>query len=282
MIDINDINGRFFKIPEPSVKKRWEQEHKEITVHTQRKSPGTLLTKRRPTESLETHEYRIANFEHITNGPFSRAIERLQEILTEGNVTINMPDALSRYLSELTIGNLKFWQWLNSKVCRRMIDDPNGLLVYWPIGEGLSDATKPVGVQPLLILCKQIRHKTDDFISWLSQEKNPIRLANGEVVQGEIYYLADDTNFYKYKQVDAGGISRYKLEIHYPHKLGKIPVITLGGDQLSDEKTDELFYTSFFHGAVPYANEAIKNYSDHQASVISSSNPRNGEYQVYS
>ncbi len=273
MIDVNKVNKSFFSIPAPDVKKRWEQEYKDITVHTQRKSPGELLTKRRPTESKETYEYRVANFEHLTNNIFNRAVERLQELLTESNASVSVSENLTQYIEELKIDNLKFWQWMNSKVIRRMIDDPNGLIVWWPDGEGITDASSSVEVKPLLILSKKIRHWRKDFVSWKSEEINKITLQNGTTVDGEVYYLVDETYYYKYVQIQAGGISKYQLQPYYKHGLGKMPLITLGGDQITDEKTDELVYTSFFYGAVPPANEAIKNYSDHQASVITSAHP---------
>lgn len=275
MINLEFVSQKFFSIPKPSAQKHWAVEYNSITRHTQKKSPGELLTKRRPSESREVYEYRIANFEHLTHGVFNRAIERLQEIITESSASVNAPQKLNDYISEIKIDNLTFWQWLNSKVVRRMIDDPNGFIVWWPKGQGLFDATLSVDIEPILLLSKNIKHFNKDFISWKAKETNPIRLGNNELYQGEIYYLVDDTNYYKYVQVSAGGVSRYELQIHYPHKLGRLPIIPLGGDEISEgEGNDELhFLTSYFSGAVPFANEVMKNYSDHQASVITSAHP---------
>lgn len=272
MIDFKYLNQHFFSIPKPSANKHWVKEYDAITLHTQRKSPGKLISKRRPTESQETYEYRIQNYEHITHGPFNNAIETLQEILTEANASLHAPDNLMEYVNQLKIGQLNFWQWCNSKVARRMINDANGILVWWPIGDGVIDSNSSVEVKPILIRSGDLRHFTSELISWKSEETTNLTLGNNQKYKGEVYYSIDDTNFYKYKQVAAGGVNKYKLEVYYPHKMGRIPYIILGGEEISETENGKEFnfLTSYFAGAIPFANEAIKNYSDHQASVITS------------
>jgi hypothetical protein len=271
LIDFNHVAQKFFSIPSPKAKPFWEREYNAITRHTQKKSPGDLIKKRRPSESQEVYDYRIENFEHLTHGTFNRAIERLQEIITESSAKVVASDELENYIQTIKIDNLNIWQWLNSKVVRRMIDDSNGYIIWWPKGEGVVNPSQKVEVEPVLLLSKNVKHFSN-FISWKSNETNPIQLGNGEMYAGEVYYLADDTYYYKYVQTQAAGVSKYELRIHYQHNLGELPIILLGGDEISEGEGDDekLFLTSYFAGAVPFANEVMKNYSDHQASVITS------------
>lgn len=283
MLDIVKYATDFFKLPGPALKKRWVGEYEAITTHTQGRVAKRLIKTRRPHEDEETQKYRRENYEPVTKGPFSRAKANLQRVFSASQVTVAIEnEALQEFVSGANFDGMDLRSYWARKVTVRMIEDPNGVLVWWvKTAPELNEQAQPA---PMLVLCKNIRHFTDEVFTWLSNEKSmvlaPDPAGGGRDIEqplGDVYYIVTTDAYYKFVQVGKLSDGRFEMILHYQHDLGELPLDILGGDETSEtnERTneDEFWFTSYFGSAIPYANECSRQFSDHQAVLVNSGFP---------
>lgn len=252
--------------------KNWEHWNKVRTtmfIHTRGKNPGEILTSRRPNEDPDVQKYRLSIYEPITKGSMNRAIDKLFRIFQNANFSISVSDELNTYLTERKFDGQYFYSYIQKFVVRRMIEDPNGWLVWIPIGEGLTNPAVKVDAEPVLIMSDQIKVLEPGLLTWQSMDEHSPVMSNGKSqMTGLVYYSLTDTQFLKHIQVGQAIDKRFETVVIYQHDIGAIPGVILGGDL-----TDEHFFDSYFSAFVPFANEAIRQYSDWTAVMTTSAFP---------
>jgi hypothetical protein len=269
MIEIEYLNAELGSIKKPKHYDQWKKVRETMYVHTRGKNPGNILTGRRPNEDPEVQKYRLSIYEPITKGSINRAIDKLYRIFVSANFSIQVSEELSIYLGEKKFNNQYFYNFIQKYVVRRMIEDPNGWLVWIPYGEGLTNPGVKVEVEPVLISSAQIKYIDEDAITWMDDEEHSEVLEYGKKkVSGEVYYTLTDVGFYKHIQVGNKSDKRFELVPIYIHDMGFLPGTVLGGDL-----TDEDYFESYFSAFVPFANEAIRQYSDWQGVMTTSAFP---------
>lgn len=269
MIDINYLNSNLGSLRPNKHYEDWVEVRDTMFVHTRGKNPGDILTKRRPNEDPELMEYRLSIYEPITKGSINRAIDKLYRIFGAANFSIQVSEELSSYLNAKKFDSQYFYAFIQKYVVRRMIEDPNGYLAWIPYGAGLTDPTQKVDVYPLIIGSDQIRYLDEYTISWVDYDEKSKVSEGGKIVEkGEVIYTLDGEGFYKHEQYGINRDKKYDLSVIYIHNLGFRPAIVLGGDL-----TDEGYYESYFSAFVPFANEAIRQYSDWQGIMTTSGFP---------
>mgnify|MGYP000861092691 CR=1 FL=1 len=283
MFEIEQFGKDFFKLPKPALIERWAGEYEAMIVHTRGILPSDLIERRRPYEDKRIQKYRKANYEPITKDPFNRALTNLQRIFSKAAVTITFKqEDLKNYLESHNFGGVSFDTYMNRVVLRRMIEDPNGFLVWWPTA--VPAENERLEPQPMLVLGKQIRHINDEVFSFLSPEKSEVMVTSKtgnarriRAMEGEVYYIITTNDYFKLVQYGDIEKRRFRIEPHYSHKLGRIPVLILGGEETGHinprNGEEDVWLCSFFGPAVPYANEAIRQFSDHQGVMITSAFP---------
>ena len=260
MIDIVYLNDNLSNIDKPKNWNEWNHVRETMFVHTRGKNPGEILTSRRPNEDPEIQKYRLSIYEPITKGSMNRAIDKLYRIFGSANFSIQVSEELNEYLSTQKFDGQYFYSYVQKYVVRRMIEDPNGYLVWIPTGAGLTDSSVKVDVKPVMIYSYQLKFVDDDAIVWLDENEHSEIYENGKVQKkGLVYYSLTETGFYKHQQYGAGKDKRFQLIPIYEHNLGSLPAIVLGGDL-----TDNDYFESYFSAFVPFGNEAIRQYSDWQ------------------
>jgi hypothetical protein len=150
-----------------------------------------------------------------------------------------------------------------------MIEDPNGWLVWIPVGEGLTNPAVKVDAEPVLLMSDQIKVLEPGLLTWQSMDEHSPVMSNGKSqMTGSVYYSLTDTQFLKHTQIGQAIDKRFETVVIYQHDIGAIPGVILGGDL-----TDEHFFDSYFSAFVPFANEAIRQYSDWTAVMTTSAFP---------
>lgn len=269
MIEIEILNSELGSIKKPKHYDEWKRVRETMYVHTRGKSPGHILTDRRPNEDPDVQKYRLSVYEPITKGSINRAIDKLYRIFISANFSIQVSEELSLYLGTTKFKSQYFYGFIQKYVVRRMIEDPNGWLVWIPYGEGLTNPSVKVEVEPLLISSAQIKYLDEDAITWLDIEEHSEILENGRrKMTGEVYYTLTDEGFFKHIQVGNKQDKRFELVPIYMHNMGFLPGTVLGGDL-----TDDDYFESYFSAFVPFANEAIRQYSDWQGVMTTSAFP---------
>lgn len=247
----------------------WNKVRETMFVHTRGKNPENILTQRRPNEDPDVQKYRLSIYEPITKGSMNRAIDKLFRIFQNANFSIQVSDELNTYLSEHKFDNQFFYSYIQKFVVRRMIEDPNGFLVWIPVGPGLTDPTVKVDVEPLLIMSNHIKFVNGEMITWVSEDERSMIRENGKMVEnGRVYYTLTTTGFFRHAQFGNSIDKKFDTVIVYEHNMGICPAIVLGGDL-----TDDNFFDSYFSAFVPFANEAIRQYSDWTAVMTTSAFP---------
>ena len=270
MITIEDINILLAdKKYRPDYYPEWENVRETMFVHTRGKKPGKILTERRPNEDPEIKKYREMIYEPITKGSIQKAIDKLYRIFQNANFSIQVSDELNAYLSTVKFNENFFYSYIQKFVVPRMIEDPNGWIVWIPVGEGLINPTIKVDVEPLIISTEQIKYLDKNHITWLDEkEKSRIKKSNKFVNEGLVYYTLTDVGFYKHVQYGDDRKIQFEIIPIYMHNIGKVPGCVLGGDL-----TPEKYFESYFSAFVPFANEAIRQYSDWQGVMTTSAFP---------
>jgi len=270
MITIEDINVILTdKKYRPDYYEDWSEVRETMFVHTRGKKPGRILTERRPNEDPEIKKYREMIYEPITKGSIQKAIDKLYRIFQNANFSIQVSDELNAYLSTVKFNENFFYSYIQKFVVPRMIEDPNGWILWIPTGEGLTNPSVKVDVEPLIIGTDQIKYIDRYSITWIDyKEKSRIKKSNKMVDEGLVYYTMTTDTFYKHVQYGDDRKLQFEIIPIYVHNIGKVPGCVLGGDL-----TPEKYFESYFSAFVPFANEAIRQYSDWQGVMTTSAFP---------
>ena len=258
---------RLKSLPDPPKKADWVRLQKEMAVHARRVKPAELLLKRRPNEDEEVHEYRLENYEAITYPSMLKAFDNIFRVFNGLNYSIKGTDDLKNFIAAAKIQSIPLRSWMEQVVSKRMIEDPNGLLVWLPSGEGVENADFKVVPRPYLVYTEHIRYFEDRNIIFCSDEMREVEGAADDTESRyvEVYYALDELNFYKVYSPDNG--DNYNIEFVYRHEID-YPFLILGGDINGDG-----YYESFFAPFLPFGNEAIRQFSDWQAIMTTSAFP---------
>jgi len=268
MFELATFFKDFFKLPIPEYKKQWIAICTAMAVHTRKGDPGELLKKKRPNETQEVYEYRCHTFKHITYGSMNRATDELYRIVNGINYRINVSDKTRELLNNNSFSGMPFALYIQQSILRRMIEDPNGLLVWLPSGQGLVDSAEKTIPVPYVVHSSHIHYVDQNAIAFLSCEKSPVIVNKKEVYEGLVFYVLTKSEFYKIKQVGRKADNKFENELIYEHKMDEIPYCILGGD-----KADEGFFNSFFAPYLAFGDEALTQFSDFQAIMVTSGFP---------
>lgn len=283
-LDLARYEKDFFKLPGPAQQSRWVGEYEVVSVHTQGRVAKKLIKKRRPYEDKEINEYRIANYEPITKGPFRRFKTNLSRVFAASQVTIETGnERVQEYIDGNNFQGMSLRSFWSRKLAGRMIDDPNGFIVWW-VDRAPETPNERVSPTCFLVLSKNVKHMTADVFTWLSNEKSMVNApdpagggARLDQPLGDVYYIVTSTEYWKFQQVGRIEEMSFVMMPHYTHGIGYLPIDVLGGEEITeaDEKTNEdvTWYTSFVSNAIPYANECARQWSDHQGVLIVSGFP---------
>ena len=279
-IDIEIYNKEFIDLKPPALRQKWIEVKNEMYVHTRGTLPKKLIHDRRPNEDPDVFEYRLKVYQPITKGSMNRGIDTLYKIFQSANYSIKLSEPTNEYLSNKTFktmhkGDLGFYSFIQSVVVRRMLEDPNGLLVWLPVGEGVTNPAIKVEVQPIVIPSELIHTFDFNVITWRDEfAKSEVKEAGKTVKEGAVYWSIDEKYIYRHIQTGNKSDKKFTVEIYYEHNFGFMPYVVLGGNL-----TNEDYFESFFCPFLPFGNEAIRQYSDWQGVMTTSAFPYREELQ---
>lgn len=287
MFDLIKYIRGFFELNNKDSRIRWDEIFQQMAVHTRKKLPEELLLKQRPNEEPDIYAYRLYNYRAITYGSMNRALDSLSRILNKIQYSIVCDDVVKEYINtkQFTAQNTSYslQTYFEKIILKRIIEDPNGFILWLPTGEGLIDPSQKVYPKPYLFYSSQIYDISEDCISVLSDEKSPISRGGKIVYDGDVYYILTKDSFYKLVQIteqkapstiDATGQKeQYRLDFIYKHDIGEIPATVMGGDMNADG-----YFDSFFAPYCAFGDQAIAQFSDWQAIMVTSSYPYREEF----
>ena len=292
MVSISKLieeNPEFYK-GRPPVSEQWTRVKSQAARHMRRIEVNPLFDLYRPNESEEIRNFRDSVRREITAEGSWRWITKVSRIFLENGITVN-EESLSDFMVEwLTTGPfrineniLSVSEFMYQVVLPFMIEDPNGLLIPWPviepgsiippaapIEEGGLPKNEPVDVVVDIVSSDNIVFLNEFIVSWnaglwfIDQEKDDKK---------PYYKVADRNGFYIYIPVKNGnGEVEYHLYDWYIHNEGKIMVTAVGGvltrysyvDNISGS-IDATYYESFLRPYFELSDEVTVSFSDNQA-----------------
>lgn len=250
----------------------WARVYNEMNVHLNGAKPYNLIGTRRPKEDNEILQYRINNFEPITKGILRQAMDSLYRIFNDKNYELRLSPLLDRFINGAYFNGFNFMGWVQSILVYEMILDPNGVVVVLPTGNGLYDPTELAIPSLSVINSYRIIEANEDFLIFVDLPANVDNINDYYEKyrhHNASYWILDRQNIYTYQPIEEKGDTSYILQIYYTHNIGEVPYTVLGGEWDSNLQC----YSSFFNSFIPFANEAIRQYSDWQGAMVTSAYP---------
>lgn len=286
---IKRISGKLSKAPNKSdddaySKLQWSEGYKEavdfykqIEVHAEMgEFPEELMKAKAPNETAEELKYRKDTFESITVPYWHRAEGTLNRIWSEQNYKIEWKDdeVKKYFLQEFPIYG-SVLSYFQSVVTRSKIRDPNAVLCLdfdlptkeTAEGELIIDQAEPIAPYATIYKsCDVLMYEIGDFALFMSREKSEVRYGQRVEEKGFVFYLYDTENIYRIEQVGEYVKYEFQYSVFYSHKLGYLPAWKLRGIPY-DVYGDNPIYQSYFIGALPHLNKAVKLDSTLDASI---------------
>lgn len=251
-----------------------EDLHEDMLIHSDGVFPDELIGERRPNESDVIKKYREKIYEPQTVSPFSKILNSLGKIRKSndwsirhkaGNSKIVEFETLQQY-TEFDFPNFtSVTNWMFTLCLKEYLVDPNGIIAVMPI-DIPEDETQYVKPYPIIFNSEQILEwKENDYAVLLSKEKNTFYEAE-QMQDGKIIYTFTDTEIWVSKVINLKG--DVKTELYYTHNLGFLPCRKIKA-QFKEQIDSYVIYKSRLSACLPSWNEAVREYSDMQASVVS-------------
>lgn len=262
--------------PAPLCYKDWERVYFDIITHTRGKKP-VKLDARRPAEPPEVKDYRCANFRSVTKGSINKGIDNLFSLFQSSSWTFVASNQLMKYLQDARFKKLNFKSYMERYAIRFGLEDSNGVIIWFPTFDEETGAL--TGVAPRLFNARKIRDIGEDYII-VADGKTIKYQADGKPVQSEMYWIVSDTGIWKYYKEKTNDGENWFTEPFYEFDFQLLPVVTFGGELVSNDEDTAHYFESFFQCFVPFADEALNDFSDNQAIKITAAFPAREEISL--
>lgn len=305
MPTIEEIQS-LIKLSEQARIENWRKDYyKRIADNLQVHTKGQLFSKIAtlfPNENPASTAHCINTYEPITKSSIWKGINNIIRIFNNSSFTVNVSDASREWLNGFTYeGNNLFGFFLEQWVTKCIGEDPNGLIVVYPIDYAIERGISPIQ----FVRSDFIKAREKDFITFTSELDSTIEYntvsqtthreifydpkidgLNGitEVkstynlkvepkVVRRVYHTFTKLGFLKYEEAGNG---QYNFEYHgFPNEMSFIPVFSGGGQEIENDVFD-----SFVGPFVPFGNLCLLQHRNHRAVDLMFSYPRMSEIQT--
>lgn len=256
---------------------------KKMLVHFDGLYPCELLDTRRPNEPLEVMEYRKKIFVPKTKPYTSKIVSSLQKIRRSSDWSIRyegdfpkipegekLQDYCEVYYPQFT----SVTNWVFAVLLKKYLTDPNAVIFCYPKEVGIEESKY---LQPILQVFDS-SHVLDYVYQDYAVMVNPtgcIYYKGNNAFPGKSYYVVTTLKITRYDQTDGRGTMTPVID--YEHGLGELPVYKIGA-VIADTRGERCLYESRISGIIPEFDEAIREYSDLQASKVMHMYPERWEF----
>ncbi len=253
------------------------QMYRALRLHADGESPDSLISDRRPNESDEVQAYRMKIWEPITRQTFNRVLQSLGKIRrsTDWSVKYNSDVAFPRIVAGERLEDYcerdfpcytSVTHWAFSVMLRAMLTDANCAVLVVPL-DGAATETDYVRPFPIIFHADQvIDHVEHQYAILRAADREETTTGTGRSTQTDRYYVVTPEHIISYIQQADAWIPQSEQII--AHGLGYLPIIRPRGQYLKTVGGHSL-YESRIHAMLPSLNEAVREYSDLQAAVVS-------------
>ena len=247
--------------------------HDKMVIHADGLFPKKLIGERRPSESKMLFDYRQKIYESQTIQSFSKIMNSLAKIRKSQDwsvkhtkdipATIKEGESLEDYCEKNFPYFTSVTNWMFKLGLKQYLVDPNAVIAVYPIemSQDNSEYLKPF---PYVFNSHQVIDWVDeDYSVLMSLEKN-VFIENLTRFEGDIYFIFTTEEIWVSKQINSKG--DFSTELYIKHDLGFLPCRKIKADFCEQDK-EYTIYKSRLSSCLPSWNEAVREYSDMQASV---------------
>lgn len=249
--------------------------------HTRDEFPESLLDKARPNEEPKYKEYRREVYEPVTKSTVEKVQTTLCKIerAEDWSIQYENPDKDAKSLQTYCEKEFPFFDtvtnWFFTIGIQRVIDDPNAVIVILPLNldDPDNELRKP---SPVIYPSSSVLdYQEGKLCVILDEMKSGVTQGDKVVMEGNVFHFFDTESYQIATQY--GKKEDYTFTVvAYPHNIGYMPAIKTGG-KVKEFKNGSLLYESFISSCIPYWNEAIRRYSDHQVNMVIHLHPKQWE-----
>jgi hypothetical protein len=246
-----------------------------FSYHSDGAYPKELIECRRPNEPEDVKEYRCKIWKPKTKPTFTRLLSSLGKIRRSSDWSIKFPPASdfpkiaeSETLEEYTTKNYPYFtdftNWVFDVLLKSYLTDPNGVVMVAPINPnaGVTEYIKPYA--DIFKSCHVIEY-IEGISAILERPEGCWYRTRNKDEKGRSFYIINDQVIEQWDQLD--GRQNYGIVMMYPHNLGFLPCFKMGGSIMESDNMHFL-YESRISGILPDLDEALREYSDLQASKV--------------
>lgn len=274
------VSGRRFH----PFKERCNTTAKHLRTHALGEFPGELIECRRPNEPAEVMEYRKKIWSAKTKPYFGKIETTLQKIRrsTDWSIRYDLTDFtriqdgedLESYCEKKFPKFGSVTNWAFAKLLRDYLIDPNGIIVIMPVAQPEEENryTRP---EPFIFDSFQVIDYEDEDFAFIKDTVGCLYWVNGKQQRGDSYWGITTQDIIRYDQVD--GRKTFAEVDRINHGWGLLPIVDMKG-VIVETCGPWMFRESRIAGIVPEFNEALREYSDLQASKVVHLYPERWEY----
>lgn len=257
-----------------------------IRVHADGLYPDKLIDQRRPNEAQEIKEYRKKIYKPITRRPFGKVLTSLGKIRRSS-------DWIIRHIDEDKIPNILVEGKRLEDYTERNFPE-HGSLTNWAFSELLKqyliDANAVIGIKPCSLPTDASEFtepeaevfSSENVLDWregeyaILQSSETVVLgeqSNGTITNGKVFYVYTRSYIQRWEQVSIEG----KFSASYTLSVSEFLPFKVKG-LLLKKCNGEAIYESRIAKMVPHLDEAVREYSDLQASIVQHQYPEKYVY----
>lgn len=246
-----------------------------------------LIDERRPSEFPETKDYRKQIAINYTKGTFSRVVTALMKIRKSADYVVYYKedsqskkvgdDTLQKYCETEYPKHTSVTNWLFNYTLRRLLFDANGVCVVAPNEVTPDDKSLLKPVAKIYTSDLVLDYKEGLYCVIESNEKSTYTEKGRTWDDGKIIIIVTTTEYIKLEQVSTN--FEMKMTLNLIHNIGLLPAFRLKGNLIDDVETS-LIYESLVDAMHPMLDEAYREYSDLQASVVLNMHPTPWSWQA--
>ncbi len=262
-----------------------------VRVHVRGEKPGTLLTDRRPSEPEEIKEYREKIYVPITKQVCAKVINSLSKIRRSPDwnpkYTSNLPkviaedETLEKYCEQnYPNGYTSLTNWLFSVLLQSYLVDPNSVVLVMPLSFEVEQNgyVKPF---PFIFESEDVFEYIDGELAVLKAKEKSKYKSGEQVREGDIFYIVTNTTIYKIEQTSDDKENKWTMTVQYEHGLGTMPCFRMRAVFLKQMDATTV-WESRLSAMLPSLDEAVREYSDMQATVVTYMFPEKWQLETQS